>query len=310
MSNILIIKHGSLGDLIQSNGAIEDIKNSFKESKVFLLTSRSYIDLMSQCPYLDGVIMDKRLPRWNFFYLMALKNNLEKYNFTHVFDLQNSLRTKFYKNFILNKPLWSSSESTLKIGQSKKEFDEDPVLERMEIQLKASGIKPNKIHQMDLSWTYVDITRMIKQYTNGEYILIFPFCSKKHLNKKWPYFKELTNRIKDTYKNKYSILIAPGLGEIQEAYELKAKVVLDNNEPVNLNILISLINKASFIISNDTGPAHICSHLNKNGLALFGSHTSAKKVSMGNNNFKTISSLKLSNLKADQVMAEVVKNLI
>ena len=150
MSNILIIKHGSLGDLIQSNGAIEDIKNSFKESKVFLLTSRPYIDLMSQCPYLDGVIMDKRLPRWNLFYLMALKNSLEKYNFTHVFDLQNSLRTKFYKNFILNKPLWSSSESTLKIGQSKKEFDEDPVLERMEIQLKASGIKPNKIHQMDL----------------------------------------------------------------------------------------------------------------------------------------------------------------
>ena len=27
MSNILIIKHGSLGDLIQANGAIKDIKN-------------------------------------------------------------------------------------------------------------------------------------------------------------------------------------------------------------------------------------------------------------------------------------------
>ena len=27
MSNILIIKHGSLGDIIQANGAIEDIKN-------------------------------------------------------------------------------------------------------------------------------------------------------------------------------------------------------------------------------------------------------------------------------------------
>ena len=26
MSNILIIKHGSLGDLIQANGAIKDIK--------------------------------------------------------------------------------------------------------------------------------------------------------------------------------------------------------------------------------------------------------------------------------------------
>ena len=30
MSNILIIKHGSLGDLIQANGAIKDIKEKFQ----------------------------------------------------------------------------------------------------------------------------------------------------------------------------------------------------------------------------------------------------------------------------------------
>ena len=35
MSNILIIKHGSLGDLIQSNGAIKDIKKYFYNRKVF-----------------------------------------------------------------------------------------------------------------------------------------------------------------------------------------------------------------------------------------------------------------------------------
>ena len=38
MSNILIIKHGSLGDLIQANGAIKDIKNAHSQSKVLLLT--------------------------------------------------------------------------------------------------------------------------------------------------------------------------------------------------------------------------------------------------------------------------------
>ena len=37
MSNILIIKHGSLGDLIQANGAIKDIKEFYKDRKVFLL---------------------------------------------------------------------------------------------------------------------------------------------------------------------------------------------------------------------------------------------------------------------------------
>ena len=34
MSKILIIKLGSLGDLIQANGAMEDIKNSNKKIKL------------------------------------------------------------------------------------------------------------------------------------------------------------------------------------------------------------------------------------------------------------------------------------
>mgnify|MGYP001353086602 CR=1 FL=1 len=91
MSNILIIKHGSLGDLIQANGAIKDIKKFYKNRKVFLLTAQPYAIFMSECPYLDGVIIDKRLPRWNLFYLRNLKNNLAKYNFTKVFDFCDEL---------------------------------------------------------------------------------------------------------------------------------------------------------------------------------------------------------------------------
>ena len=34
MSNILIIKHGSLGDLIQAQGAIQDIKETYQNSKI------------------------------------------------------------------------------------------------------------------------------------------------------------------------------------------------------------------------------------------------------------------------------------
>ena len=61
MSNILIIKHGSLGDLIQANGAIEDIKKSNPKSHIVLLTSLHYFDLMNKSP------------RWNLFYLYNLK---------------------------------------------------------------------------------------------------------------------------------------------------------------------------------------------------------------------------------------------
>ena len=72
---------------------------------------------------------------------------------------------------------------------------------------------------------------------------------------------------------------------------------------------ISLIDNAKFIIANDTGPAHIASHLNKKGLVLFGSHTSAKKVSIENSNFKAISVEKLKDLDVNSVMNEVKKNL-
>ena len=309
MSNILIIKLGSLGDLIQANGAIQDIKNSFKNSKVLLLTSRGYLEFMSGCPYIDGVILDKRLPRWNFFYLYSLKKLLEKYKFSHVFDLQNSNRTKFYKKFILNKPIWSSSENSLNEGEKLSDFNDDTVLNRIEKQLTKSDVKIKNTKLIDLSWSLKDISRNLKQYTNGEYILIFPFCSKKHSQKKWPYFSELIVKIKELYKNKYPILVAPGPGEINEAKELKAKIVLDNNQPIKLNFLVSLINSAKYIISNDTGPAHICSHLNKKGLALFGSHTTAEKVNIGNTNFKTISVNQLSELKVSDVMKNIQNNL-
>ena len=309
MSNILIIKHGSLGDLIQANGAIEDIKNSFKESKVFLLTTKNYSNFMSNCSYVDGVIVDKRLPRWNLFYLLKLQKIFKRFNFTHVFDLQNSSRTKFYHKYLLKNSKWSSTYTTLSKGEKKKDFDKDPVLKRMKIQLEKSEVKTNKIDNIDLSWAFTDINKILNQHTSGEYILIFPFCSKKHVNKKWPYYKELVAKMKQTYKNKYAIFVAPGPDEIKESFDFNAKVLLDESNSLNLSQLVTLIKDAKYIISNDTGPAHISSHLKKNGLVLFGKHTTADKVSLGNDSFKPLTVNDLRNLSVDKVVEEIKKNL-
>ena len=309
MSNILIIKHGSLGDLIQANGAIRDIKEFYKNRKVFLLTANQYSIFMSECPYLDGVIIDKRLPRWNLFYLIKLKKLLARYNFSKVFDLQNSKRTKFYRKFILNKTEWSSTETILEPGEKKRDFDQEPVLDRMETQLKKSNIPIKFTKKIDLSWAMEDLSRLIKQYANKDYILIFPFCSKKHPKKKWPFFKELITDLKKEFKNNYSILIVPGPNEINESKRLNAKVVLNQGESINIKMLISIISDAKFIISNDTGPAHIASHLKKNGLVLFGNHTSVKKVSLENENFQALSVKNLFDLNVNTVMKEIKRKL-
>ena len=310
MSNLLIIKHGSLGDLIQANGAIKDIKNNFPNDRVLLLTTPPYSSFMYSCPYLDGVLIDKRLPRWNIFYLRRLKKMLDRFSFTKVFDLQNSARTRFYKKFFFKKDIfWSDSNSFISNEQISNE-KKIPVLDRMELQLDRSGIsKLEFTKKPDLKWAIKNINNIINQHFEGNYILIFPFCSPKLNQKKWPYFEDLINLLQREYSKKYNIVIAPGPKEIDLAKKFKANIILNKGLALNITDLISLISNASYVVSNDTGPAHICAHLNKKGLVLFGSHTTPEKVSIENENFKSIKVKNLKELNVSDVFEKVKENL-
>ena len=68
MSNILIIKHGSLGDIAQASGAIQDISENHNNEQIYLLTTKPYLDLFKKNPYIHDVILDKRLSKLNLIY--------------------------------------------------------------------------------------------------------------------------------------------------------------------------------------------------------------------------------------------------
>ena len=55
MSNILIIKHGSLGDIAQACGAIQDISENHKNDQIYLLTTKPYFDLFKKNPFINEV---------------------------------------------------------------------------------------------------------------------------------------------------------------------------------------------------------------------------------------------------------------
>ena len=78
MSNILIIKHGSLGDIAQASGAIQDIFENHKYDKLYLLTTKSYFDLFKKNSFITDVILDKRLSRFNLIYLYSLMRSIKK----------------------------------------------------------------------------------------------------------------------------------------------------------------------------------------------------------------------------------------
>ena len=308
MSNILIIKHGSLGDISQISGALRDIKETYKDKKIFILTTVPYVELLSKCPYIDGVLIDKRLPRWNIIYIVKLKKLLRNFDFFYVYDLQNSSRTSFYRKFLLNITNWSSTETILKKGEKKKDFDNESVLERFKIQLEHSDVKINHTLKPDFSWAMTNVDQIVNKYFGKKFILLFPFCSPQLSHKKWPYFNDLIKIIKTKHSN-IEIAIAPGPGEIEEAKKIEAVSITNKGKSLNHMELAGLINKSSYVIANDTGPAHMTAHLGKMGLVLFGYHTTAKKVSIETDNFEAISTERLMHLKAEKVYSEIKEKL-
>ena len=304
MSNILIIKHGSLGDIAQACGAIQDISVNHNGDEIHLLTTKPYFDLFKKNPYVSNVLLDKRLSRLNIVYLYSLMKNIKKYNFSNVYDLQNSSRTAFYKKILFpkaTKDTWSSTETTLPEGTTKDDFDKESVLSRFDHQLKSSGINTTHTLSPDFSWSLSDISRIKNYYKLEKYVLLFPFCSPHLISKKWPYFNDLISMINKKTKDNFKVVIAPGPSEIKEASNINALCVLDNGKALNISQLSSLIKDSSFVIANDTGPAHMTAHLGSKGIALFGPHTTPIKVSIERENFKAIQSPTLSKLSPEKV---------
>ena len=312
MSNILIIKHGSLGDIAQASGAIQDIYENNKNNQIYMLTTKPYVDLFNKNPFISEVILDKRLSRFNLIYLYLLMKRIKKLNFIKVYDLQNSSRTSFYKKILFpnsNSNVWSSTTTTLPYDKTKQEFDKHSVLERFDHQLKTSNL--NTVHTLypDFSWSCSDISEIVSEYKLEKYIILFPFCSPHLSIKKWPYFNELIKLIYDNYKNKLKIIIAPGQNEINDAKKINALCILKNGKALNISQLSSLIKNSAFVVANDTGPAHMAAHLNAKGLTLFGSHTTAYKVSIEREYFKAIQVSDLSKLTPEKVFSKILEKI-
>ena len=312
MSNILIIKHGSLGDIAQVSGVIQDIFENHKNDQIYLLTTKPYLELFKKNPFIYDVILDKRLPKYNLIYLYFLMREIKKYKFSKVFDLQNSSRTLFYKNILFpksTKEVWSSSYTTLPSEKTKSEFDKNSVLERFNHQLTSCGLKTYNTLKPDFNWASSDISEIKRQHDLKKYILLFPFCSPHLTIKKWPYYNDFIKLFLNKFGKEYKVITAPGPKEISEAKKINALSLLDNGKALNISQLTSLIKDSSFVIANDTGPAHIAAHVGAKGLTIFGKHTTAYKVSIERENFKAIEVGDLNNLSAEKVSERLTNTL-
>ena len=103
------------------------------------------------------------------------------------------------------------------------------------------------------------------------------------------------------------ILSEISAGELLDKISI-LEIKLDK-KALNIMELAGLIKKSSFVISNDTGPAHMAAHLGVEGIVLFGHHTTPEKVSIETDKFKAITVENLNNLSIENVYSKVKSKL-
>ena len=289
--NILLIKHGAFGDLIQSDGIFRTIKNIYPKANLILLTSSSYKDLMLLSPYIDKIIIDDRFKFWNLRKIFQLIREIVSLHFSHVFDLQNSQRTYLYK-ILINTPTWVTTKRK-----------DHPIsgLQGLVDMLNDYGIPSSKILDPNITWMANDISLLLKKRRIlGEYIVLIPGSSKKHTEKRWPYYKELADKL---LKEDFNVVSIFGPDELN----LENTMPGCNFNNLDLIDVAGIINKSIFVIGNDSGPSHIASCLRKPGIALFGPTTSGIKSELSRKPFQILETENLKYLTVTKVWKSIKK---
>jgi ADP-heptose:LPS heptosyltransferase len=290
--HMLVIKHGALGDLMQSIGVLMDIRSQYTDAEITFLTGTAYLQLMQRCPYIDHVIVDNRAPIWRVDQQFKLQKILQRQSFDLVIDLQNSDRSRMYRQFWFSKVKW--------IGRSADAEAPTSGLAGLITLLSDAGLSIQHAYHPDMSWMVGDISALLNKHGIGEdYIVLIPGSSSQHLDKRWPHYAALATALINKGKQ---VVVILGPEEADIGKQMPGHLV----QGLNWFELAGVLNGATFVVGNDTGPSHIASYLNKAGLAIFGPTTSAARAEIGHRNFKTIEVDNLAALTVEQVLAHVI----
>ena len=295
---ILIIKHGSLGDLVLSFGAIKTLNYHYPEDELYLLTQPNYKSIFTRLPYVKEIFTDNRssIIQSIINYLKLIKKN----NFDLIIDLQNSTRTQIYHLFsrmFTNVQILSARKfSNIKYQQQIQGVQH--ITQNHKDQLSKLNI--HKYFNPDLSWMSLK-----KNYKNN-YVILIPGASKTGSYKKWPSqkFAEIANHLIGMNLDVYLTGSQLDIKDINEIIKICPQAQNKINES-KIEVFFDLCLGSKLIISNDTGPAHIAGLSNRHLIWLANDNEISKSCYPLGDNVHKIFAIDVKSIKTNQVIEKI-----
>ena len=299
-NNILIIKHGALGDLIQITNALKSIRHKYPESKITLLTDIKFKFFSDRIIFIDEIIYENRPSFLRIDEWLTIILKIARRNFNIVFDLQNSDRTSVYYFFIRlfnSKVIWSGNRKGGKYKYHPKNFESVPIKDRIKNQLALMNIEI--YDNPDISWM---LNKNIINLPNNDFVILLPGSSLEHKHKRWPAekFAELANHLKE--RNIDSIILGQSHSEGEELKKIKLlapKIIDFSNQ--DLDCLATTASKAIGAIGNDTGPTFLAAAAGCPITWLLSSHTDPNITQLLGSKVNTLKKDNISDITIDEV---------
>ena len=298
--NILIIKHGSLGDIFLSVGAIQSIRQHYQDARLFLLTQSNYKNILKKFPEVDTILEDNR--DHIILSISKILGFVNKHQINLIIDLQNSSRTQFYNFFIkyFTKAKILSARKFSTYAYNQKPLGLQHITDNHKDQLSKIGINSYQIS--NLNW-------MIQKNNVNEkkpYIIFIPGASKTGDYKRWPVYNYgvIANYLTD--KNYDMYLTGSNLDEnvINEIIKI-CPTAKNKIEESKIDNFYDLCLNSSLIISNDTGPAHIAGLTNQHLIWLANDNKISCACHPLGKSVHRIKSKSVKDIQTDQVIQKI-----
>ncbi len=296
--SLLIIKLSALGDVIQAEGAIHDIRLHHPQEQITVLTMPRFRSIMERCPWVDEVVCDSRPPRWTLAAMWRLRRFFHSRKFDRIYDLQQAGRTKFYYRWLSPRGEWFGNAPGCAL------FRERPkgtsALDHFHDALQAAGIQAEHTLHPDVSWMAEEVDDILdRKGLQAGYVLLIPGASAAHPQKRWPYFAELAKKILDRGLTPVTV---PGPDELELCRTLPGIMLIPPEGGwYDYFFLAGFIRRAAFIVGNDTGPTHIAADLNGSGLALFSGHATPESTGITHSGLTVLQKENLADLSVQEV---------
>ncbi len=291
-ANILFIKFWGMGSIILTSPAVNSVKQNYPSARLHYLSFETNREVLTVSGNADNIItikltnpvtflidtvkLIKILRKINFdlvydfeffTYYSALINRLIKSKYSIGFDNKKNKRSRlFTKTVIFNDHIHTRDNFLNLVKES--------YISPSEGETERGSLQKSFITELLLENQNNSTSRILKDVT-APYIVINPNASKMAYERRLPaeYFVKLTDAL--SADGKFRIILTGSHEEIN--YVSSIYNTLKNKENItnlagklSVNELFSLIGGAECLITNDSGPLHIASALNKPVIAFFG----------------------------------------